>query len=72
MKTDCQNQNTGIMLEVMIKNDSKQEGSEALQYENLNQSIQGWCNYQTICITLPCEEQCLKHIKWSQNEKYKH
>lgn len=39
MKADCQNQNTGIMLEVMIKNDSKQEGSEALQYENLNQSI---------------------------------
>lgn len=41
MKADCQNQNTRIMLEVMTKNDSKQEGSR--KYENQNQSIQGWC-----------------------------
>lgn len=39
MKADCQNQNTRIMLEVMTKNYSKQEGSGALQYENQNQSI---------------------------------
>lgn len=43
MKSDCQNQNTRIMLEVMTKNYSKQEGSEAPEDENQNQSIQGWC-----------------------------
>lgn len=31
MEAYCQNQNTRIMLEAMTKNDSKQEGSEAVQ-----------------------------------------